>query len=792
MTPPTFRIRWSHFVNTLNPSRRNLWICSALVSMACGFGPSMANAQVAHRGDPEAISGQPLPVAPCAVLPPVDVAPFLLEDARRRADEPVRFGIPIPANISPFNAGAWTRLPCGDFLWRLRIRSPGATSISLMFDSLTLGRESQLFVYTDDASVVLGPFSAHNNRADGIFATQPILGDTVTIELRQPEGGPEAFFRLSEIIHGYRNVYELAGSGDNVSNPCSMLVDVNCPPGAAFQDAKHAVGILLMEGYLCSGALLANTKHDALPLFLTANHCYVASSAPSAWVVLFNYEVFGCGGQSAPTTDSVQGAALLTRSPKSDFCLVLLDQIPESYKPYFAGWDRGSAAPTSSTGIHHPSGAPKKISQSYSACVPWSGNTPFAAGAKMWLIPQLDVGATMGGSSGSPLFDQSKRVVGQLYGYLGTNITCIQKNLIYGRLDVSWTEGAKYYLDPGGLAPMTLDGHFSVAPDLSAMALKGPTTGTKGQMIELTLQVEGANVSLSAPVSYRIRISKNKVISSDDPLIAEFPVPKFGMFETPGFTLPTWLPAGTYYWGVEVSSVSGETDTADNVLCGNAVKVKNPTVPDLVVTAVSGSGSIPVGGVWVVEAVTENVGAPFDGQYKWSVQLGDTVVATGKSKKLGKNWYVIHANVAPGQYLIRVVVEPVGKESNKGNNELDGPLLTVVAPAAAPDVIALSAEGPAFVTAGKKATVQIEFEAPNAVGPFEYEVRLSKNTVVDEGDSLVVKKSATISGVFKFKAKVPATFKKGWYYWSLIVKPAQGEVLLSNNSILGGPVFVEK
>ncbi len=505
----------------------------------------MANAQVAHRGDPEAISGQPLPVAPCAVLPPVDVAPFLLEDARRRADEPVRFGIPIPANISPFNAGAWTRLPCGDFLWRLRIRSPGATSISLMFDSLTLGRESQLFVYTDDASVVLGPFSAHNNRADGIFATQPILGDTVTIELRQPEGGPEAFFRLSEIIHGYRNVYELAGSGDNVSNPCSMLVDVNCPPGAAFQDAKHAVGILLMEGYLCSGALLANTKHDALPLFLTANHCYVASSAPSAWVVLFNYEVFGCGGQSAPTTDSVQGAALLTRSPKSDFCLVLLDQIPESYKPYFAGWDRGSAAPTSSTGIHHPSGAPKKISQSYSACVPWSGNTPFAAGAKMWLIPQLDVGATMGGSSGSPLFDQSKRVVGQLYGYLGTNITCIQKNLIYGRLDVSWTEGAKYYLDPEGLAPMTLDGHFSVAPDLSAMALKGPTTGTKGQMIELTLQVEGANVSPSAPVSYRIRISKNKVISSDDPLIAEFPVPKFGMFETPGFTLPTWLPAVT-------------------------------------------------------------------------------------------------------------------------------------------------------------------------------------------------------------------------------------------------------
>lgn len=770
----------------------NLWFCRAALTLVCGLGPSVATAQVAHRGKPEALENHTLPSAPCALLPLVDVAPFLMEDSRRRPDEPVRFGIPIPANISPLNAGAWTRLPCGDLLWRLRVRSPGATSISLMFDSFNLGRESQLFVYTDDASVVLGPFSAHNNRADGIFATQPILGDAVTIELLQPECGPLAFFRLSEIIHGYRNVYELAGSSDSVTSPCPMLVDVNCPPGAAFQDVKHSVGILLMEGYLCSGALLANTQHDAKPLFLTANHCYVASSTPSAWVVVFNYEVYGCGGQFAPGTDSVQGATLLARSPKSDFCLVLLEQVPASYEPYFAGWDRGSVAPTSSTGIHHPSGAPKKISQSSSACVPWSGNTPYAAGAKMWLVPQLDIGATMGGSSGSPLFDQAKRVVGQLYGYLGTSITCIQKNLIYGRFDISWIEGAKYYLDPGGLAPMTLDGHFSVTPDLSAVALSGPTTTTKGQMVKLTVHVDGSNVPASLPISYRIRVSKNKVVSSDDPLIAEFSASNFGSFDTPYFTMPTWLPAGVYNWGVEALPVSGETDLSNNVLCGHAVKVKNPTAPDLFVVEVLGSGSIPVGGAWVVEAVIENVGAHFDGEYKWFIQLGDVVVATGKSKKFGKRWYVIYANVPPGLYPVRVGVQPVVKESNKVNNELGGPSLSVVAPPGAPDLIAVSATGPVFVTAGKKATVAIEFDAPNAVGPFEYEVRLSKDTVVNEGDLLVAKKSAATSGDFKFKAKVPASVKKGWYHWSLIVKPAQGEVLLSNNTVLGGPVFVEK
>lgn len=56
---------------------------------------------------------------------------------------------------------------------------------------------------------------------------------------------------------------------------------------------------------------------------------------------------------------------MLTRFVATDYILLdITEPIPESFNPYFAGWDarEGEPLPSSAVVIHHPSGDAKKIS----------------------------------------------------------------------------------------------------------------------------------------------------------------------------------------------------------------------------------------------------------------------------------------------------------------------------------------------------------------------------------------------------------------------------------------------
>jgi hypothetical protein len=63
------------------------------------------------------------------------------------------------------------------------------------------------------------------------------------------------------------------------------------------------------------------------------------------------------------------------------------------------------------TGMHHPGGGIKKICQDTDALTQATFNL-----APCWKISTWEQGVTEGGSSGSPLFDQNHRIVGQLFG----------------------------------------------------------------------------------------------------------------------------------------------------------------------------------------------------------------------------------------------------------------------------------------------------------------------------------------------------------------------------------------
>ncbi|KAG0274716.1 hypothetical protein BGZ95_009519 [Linnemannia exigua] len=116
-------------------------------------------------------------------------------------------------------------------------------------------------------------------------------------------------------------------------------------------------------------------------------------------------------------------------------------------------------------GIHHPSGDSKKISFFYNGSLPRACWSECQAGEMLhWQIPRWDRGTTEPGSSGSPLFDADKRIVGQLHG---GSASCWNRNGydVYGAVHASFLTPPKIkdrlatYLDPEGTGVKVLDGY---------------------------------------------------------------------------------------------------------------------------------------------------------------------------------------------------------------------------------------------------------------------------------------------------------------------------------------------
>lgn len=122
------------------------------------------------------------------------------------------------------------------------------------------------------------------------------------------------------------------------------------------------------------------------------------------------------------------------------------------------GWDRSGNTPSSVVGIHHPSGDVMKYAMdNESPTITTITNTPNSH----WYVNNWNVGTTESGSSGSPLFDQNKRVIGQ--DHAGNNFSACDPNkgTYYGRFSISWTGGAadenrlSNWLDPCNTLALT-------------------------------------------------------------------------------------------------------------------------------------------------------------------------------------------------------------------------------------------------------------------------------------------------------------------------------------------------
>ena len=339
----------------------------------------------------------------------------------------------------------------GDAVWRLRITSPGARSLGLVFDAFELPAGGQVFLYDDGRARVLGSYTTANQGPSGKLAIEPLEGDAVTIEYVQPSwvlGAPR--LAVGQVIHDYVGLLQSDFlSGGAKSGAC--YIDVNCPEGMPYQDLKRSVVRALSGGHGCSAFLVNNTAGDGTPYLMTANHCGPFTTA----VVVFNYELPGCGTGTAPISQTVSGATLLANSPTFDSQLYRLAQAPPlSYRPYYAGWSLSSAPPpTPAVSISHPESLPKKIALASSGAT-LSGD--------FWDVT-WNVGMAGNGSSGSPLFTGLGHVLGTTCCV--SNFVCGRQTTQYGRLSGFWSEAnLGQWLDPSGTGAITLDGYDPCPP----------------------------------------------------------------------------------------------------------------------------------------------------------------------------------------------------------------------------------------------------------------------------------------------------------------------------------------
>ena len=405
-----------------------------------------------------------------------------------------RVGQLIQTNLSPSNSGTWTTLPDGGKLWQLSILCEDAKALGLYFSQeVVLPVGAKLFAYNDNKKQVLGAYTAATPRFQAI---QMLQGEKVTLEYFAPAHIltlPN--IHISEVSYFYRGVDDFVNAFRTgfSTKAQSCQVDVACVPesnGWADQ-IRSVVHYTFNQGgstFVCSASTINNTANDCKPYILTAWHCGErnAGSSINSWVWYWNYQKTSCqtgsnsvnpskGNQTMTggTVRASSGSGNLNNPPGSnqvagsDFYLVELNAtIPTNYNPYFAGWDRNNTGASNGVGIHHPAGSAKKISTFSSTLV----NTNFNGGGNghfwrvNWSATTNGYGVTEGGSSGSPIFNQDKRIVGQL---TGGSSSCTSNNSpdVYGKLRSDWdlngtttTAQLKPWLDPSNSGVTTLNG----------------------------------------------------------------------------------------------------------------------------------------------------------------------------------------------------------------------------------------------------------------------------------------------------------------------------------------------
>jgi len=374
----------------------------------------------------------------------------------------MRFAVPQKVNINLKNSGTWQTLSDGSRIWRLKVETKGAFSTQLIFKKYYLPVGAMLHVIGNKESTTpyIGGFNHRNNlqNKNDVFATGPLPGDSFTLEYFEPKSvAGKGELELDDVMHSYRNLF---GDKEEEKNGRSGLCNFNvaCPLSKGWEKQVRSTVALTTGsgGRFCSGSMFNNLKNDNKQYLLTAHHC---GGSVTGWVILFKYQSETCErGGPRVLNHTVGRVSEVFRNAQSDHNLALIgEEIPASYEPYYNGWSAVNETEKGmSVGIHHPAGDVKKFSITMFPTQhgQWSGGPR----GTHWQVPQWTNGTTEPGSSGSPLFNNDKRVVGQLHGGTASCRIVIGGWDAYGKIAVSFDAGLKRFVDPESTGKRECDG----------------------------------------------------------------------------------------------------------------------------------------------------------------------------------------------------------------------------------------------------------------------------------------------------------------------------------------------
>ncbi|MFT5463446.1 MAG: lysyl endopeptidase [Planctomycetota bacterium] len=412
---------------------------------------------------------QPLSDVAVHQVPAINRAAVQLEDEMRlEVGEPPRFAIPYQVDINFVDTATWSLTSDDVAVGRLRVKAPQAVSLNLGFGEFDLPHQAKVLVHSSlDLALQMRPFTAADNDAHGELWTPVLLTDDLVIEVTLPRSQTKDLrLTLTQIGYGYR------GFGDpTAAESGSCNVDVVCPEGDDWQNEIPSVGVISLGGStFCTGFLVNNTAGDGTPFFMTADHCGVRASNAASLVVYWNFENSTCrtpgsgssgGNGNGSLSEFSSGSTFRAGRSTSDFTLVELDDDPSAFGVTYSGWDRSGVDATSAIAIHHPNTDEKRISfeDQPTTTTSYLGNGIPGDGSHV-RVTDWDLGTTEPGSSGSPLFDQNHRIIGQLHG--GFASCSSQTSDWYGKFSRSWTgpnsaTRLSDWLDPIGSGALTVD-----------------------------------------------------------------------------------------------------------------------------------------------------------------------------------------------------------------------------------------------------------------------------------------------------------------------------------------------
>lgn len=416
------------------------------------------------------------------VLPELNLASLRSKAFGGSPEKVLEFAKVTEHNINAKTASKWMNIAHQGqtmSVWRLAIESQNAYSINLGFSNYSMPKNGKLFIYAEGYQNMVGPFTEADNEDHGQLWSPIIPGKRIIVEINVPtESVKDVILALDKINQAYLDVTKLSEEFRSLkSGSCNF--DVVCPQGDAWRDQIQSVAAYSLGGSLfCTGAAINNTANDERPFFLTANHCGIDSTNAPSVVAYWNFQNSTCraanSGASGSSGNGVltqfnTGAIFRASYPDSDMTLLEFDdRVLRSANVFFSGWNRADSTFSSAVAIHHPNVDEKRISFENDPITISSYLGSTGSGSKYIRVADWDLGTTEPGSSGSPLYDPQKRIIGQLHGGFAA---CGNNDADwYGRINQSWIGGGtnasslKNWLDPSNSGLIAIDGVFASVP----------------------------------------------------------------------------------------------------------------------------------------------------------------------------------------------------------------------------------------------------------------------------------------------------------------------------------------